>query len=220
MDITYLGHSSFKIRGKNATIMTDPFDPEATGLKFPKVEADIVTISHHHPDHFNLNPFSDPKFVKQPVVVDGPGEYEIKGVNILGIPCFHDDKEGAERGKNNVYEIRIDGLVLLHLGDLGHRLTEKQSEDIENVDVLFLPIGGKYTINSQVASEIVSELQPKIVIPMHYQASGLNEKNFAGLTGVEEFLKVMGKSDVVPQDKLVVSKDKLAEEMQVVVLKS
>lgn len=220
MDITYLGHSSFKIRGKNATVITDPFDPQMVGLKFPKLEADIVTISHHHADHAYLDIVTDPKLAKQPVVVDGPGEYEIKGVNILGISSFHDDQDGSQRGSNTIYEIRLDGLTLLHLGDLGHKLTEKQTGEIEDVDILFLPVGGFYTIDSKIASEVVTEIEPKIIIPMHYQRPGLNPQYFEKLTVVEEFLKVMGKTDLQPQDKLSLTKDKLPEETQIVLLKS
>lgn len=220
MDITYLGHSSFKIRGKNATIVTDPFNPEMVGFKYPKIEADIVTVSHSHPDHNYTEVFEDPKLVKKPVIVNGPGEYEIKGVNILGVSTFHDDKEGQERGKNTLYEIRMDGLVLVHLGDLGHKLTEKQTEEIEDVDILFLPVGGFYTLDPKMASEVIAELEPTIIIPMHYQRPGLNANNFDKLVGVNEFLKVMGKTDVAPQDKLTISKDKLLEETQIVILNS
>lgn len=213
MDITYLGHSSFKIRSKNATIVTDPFDPKMVGLKFPKTEADIVLISHHHQDHDFVENFMDS------FIVEGPGEYEVKGVKILGISAFHDSVEGAERGKNTVYGIKSEGLSLVHVGDLGHKLSDAQCEQLGVVDVLFIPVGGFYTIDAQTAASVVAQLEPKIVIPMHYRVPGLKEELAQKLVSVEEFLKTMGKSDVQAQDKLVISKDKLPEEMQVVVLK-
>ena len=117
MDITYLGHSSFKIKTKTATIITDPFDPQMVGLKYSGVEGEIVTVSHAHADH---NATGKVAGVKK--IVEGPGEYEISGVSIMGFPSFHDNKEGAERGKNTIYVIEADGLRLAHLGDLGHTI--------------------------------------------------------------------------------------------------
>lgn len=214
MEITYLGQSSFKIRGKSVTIVTDPFDPKHIGLKFPAVSADIVTVSHAHPDHNYLAGISP-----EPFVVSGPGEYEIKGIGILGLSSFHDNKQGAERGKNTIYEIRMDGLSLVHLGDLGEKLTDALTESLDGVDVLFVPVGGFYTLPLSEVQEVINQLEPKIVIPMHYQRSGLKEEINAKLSPVEEFLKLLGKTDIVPLDKLSVSKDKLTEETQIIVLK-
>ncbi len=222
MDISYLGHSSFKIKTKNATIVTDPFDPEMVGLKFPKTEADIVTISHLHGDHNFLDLVvgrSTEQGTSKPFIVDGPGEYEVKGINILGISTFHDNSQGTERGKNTIYEFRAEGLTLIHCGDLGHKLTEGQKESLSEPDILFIPTGGNYTIDPTVAGEVIIQLEPKIIIPMHYQVSGLNPKLASQLVPVSEFLKVMGKGDILLQDKLTVSQDKLPEETQIVVLK-
>ncbi|MBI3384715.1 MBL fold metallo-hydrolase [Candidatus Gottesmanbacteria bacterium] len=221
MDITYLGHSSFKIRSKNINIVTDPYDPEMVGLKFPKTEADIVTISHQHGDHNYLDLVTGrvtEQGTSEPFIVDGPGEYEIKGVNILGISTFHDNSGGSERGKNTIYEFRVEGLTLIHCGDLGHKLTEAQKENLSEPDILFIPTGGSYTIDPIVAGEVITQLEPKIIIPMHYQTSGLNSKLASELVPVTEFLKVMGKGEVIPQDKLIISKDKLPEETQIVIL--
>lgn len=214
MEITYLGHSSFKIRGKNVTVVTDPFDPKMVGLKFPSINADIVTISHHHQDHDYIAGVT-----QEPFVIDGPGEYEISGTRVLGLSSFHDNKQGAERGENTIYEIRLDGLNLVHLGDLGEKLADGEAEALDGVDILFVPVGGFYTIGASEAQEVIAQLEPKIIIPMHYQRSGLNPNVFAKLLPLEDFLKAMGKTEVVPQDKLVISKDKLTEETQVVVLK-
>lgn len=208
MDIIYLGHSSFRIKGKNVTIVTDPYDSTKVGLKFPKVDANIVTISHDHDDH-NL-----PAQVEgDPKIISGPGEYEIGGVSIFGIPSYHDDSQGEERGRNTIYSVMIDGINMCHLGDLGHKLNQSQIEQIGNVDVLFVPVGGVYTINASQAGNVVSSLEPKIVIPMHYKVSGLAYE----LDSVEDFVKEIGlepNRDV----KLSVAQDKLPEQMQVVVL--
>ncbi len=214
MEITYLGHSSFKIRGKNSTVITDPFDPKMVGLKYPVVQADIVTVSHSHPDHNFLSGVNSEAFV-----VNGPGEYEIKGTNILGLASWHDNKQGQERGKNTIYEIRLDGLSLVHLGDLGEKLSAETEEALDGVDILFVPVGGFYTLALPEVQEVINQLEPKIIIPMHYQVSGLNPDLKEKLQPVSEFLKAVGKTDAAPQDKLVISRDKLGEETQIVVLK-
>jgi len=145
MDITWLGHSSFRIKGKLATIVTDPYGA-STGLKLPKTEADIVTVSHDHEDHNDLSRIGgDFKEVL------GPGEYEIREVSIFGISSFHDASGGSERGRNTIYTISMDSMRLCHLGDLGHRLTQEHLREIGEVDILFVPVGGVYTIGPEGA---------------------------------------------------------------------
>lgn len=212
MDITWLGHASFRIKGKGASIVTDPFDFKTVGLKFPRVEADIVTVSHHHFDHDQVQVVGG-----DPFVVDGPGEYEVKGVSIFGIQTYHDNKNGAERGTNTVYSIVIDGIRVCHLGDLGHKLSSEQLGEIGNVDVLFVPVGGFYTIDSVEASEAILVIDPKVVIPMHYKVLGLNPEVFGKLEGLENFVKEIG-LEPTKVDKYTITQDKLPEERQVVVL--
>lgn len=209
MDIVHIGHSCFKIRGKQATLVTDPFSPEFTGLKFPKIEADIVTISHNHEDHNQVALVG-----ASPQVFSGPGEYEVKGVKILGIATFHDSSAGSERGKNTVFQIQMDGLTLVHLGDLGEKLTTSQVEALNGIDILLVPVGGVYTIDGKNAAAVVAQLEPRIVIPMHYGVPGLKYQ----LDPLDKFLKEMGKETIQPQPKLVISKDKLPEEMGIIVL--
>lgn len=214
MEITSLGHSSFKIRGKSVTIVTDPFDSVMVGMPFPKhTSADIITVSHAHPDHNAANAVEG-----SPFVVSGPGEYEVKDVGITGFSSFHDDSGGTQRGKNTIYRIIIDGVSLVHLGDLGHALREDLVEQLDGIDVLFVPVGGVYTINPQQAHAVVTELDPTIVIPMHYGNPKLNPKAFGELAPLSAFLKEVGKEDVVAVPKLSLAKDKLPEELQVVVL--
>lgn len=211
MEITWLGHSSFRIKGKTSTVVTDPYD-SSVGFKFPKVEANIVTISHGHADHSNRGGVGG-----APRVIDGPGEYEIGGVSIFGIATYHDDKQGSERGPNTVYVITIESVNVCHLGDLGHKLSEEQVGEIGSVDVLLTPVGGVYSLTPALAAEVVSELEPKIVIPMHYQVPGLNSATFGALERVDEFIKEVG-VEPIKDSKFVITKDKIPEEMQVVVL--
>lgn len=213
MDITPLGLSSFRIRGKSATIVTDPYDSTFVGLKFPKkIEADIVTISHDHKDHNAVSAIEG-----SPFLVQGAGEYEIKGVSVVGVPSFHDEEKGAARGRNTMYRIEVDGLAILHLGDLGHALTPEEIESLDGVDILMIPVGGVATIDAATAAAIVKEIEPSLVVPMHYQTPGLS-KVFANFSPVSAFLKEMGLEQVPAQPKLTISKDKLPEQMQVVVL--
>lgn len=210
MDIYWYGQACFKLKGKSATIIIDPFAPEFTGLKLPKdLEADVAIKTHDHEDHSNLKAVTG-----NPVEIIGPGEYEVKGVSINGVQVFHDKKEGAERGKNTIYNIQIDGLNVVHLGDLGHLLTEAQIQALGITDILLVPVGGTYTIDAKDAAEVVSQLEPKIIIPMHYGYPGLKFP----LMGVDNFLKEMGTENIEPATKLSITKDKLPEEPQVVVL--
>jgi len=212
MEITFLGHSSFKLKGKTGSVVTDPFDPQMVGLKYSGVEGDIVTVSHEHDDH---NQVSLVKSVKK--VISGPGEYEILGISILGFPSFHDDKEGSVRGKNTIYVFEIDGLRIAHLGDLGHALSEELVEDLGDIDILMVPVGGEYTIGPNEATNVVSAIEPTIVIPMHYQMPGLKSETFSKLTPVDSFLKEVGlTSENLP--KLIVKKEELGEDKKVVVL--
>lgn len=214
MDIVSLGHSSFKISNKTSIVVTDPFDPKMVGLKFPKIEkANVALISHDHTDHNFVEALPSDTFI-----IKGPGEYEVGGVMVTGISTFHDDEKGEARGKNVVYIVTIDGLRVCHLGDLGHKLTDSQVEQIGSVDVLLVPVGGHYTINSTKASEVVVQLDPRIIIPMHYNRAGLDPKTFGELDDVSKFLKEMGAEGVTPVAKLSITKEKLPETAQVVVL--
>ena len=203
-----MGLSCFRIRGSQAVIITDPFPP-GLGYTLGKQAADIVTVSHQHPSHsYDQGINSEHRLVK------GPGEYEISGVLILGISTYHDSVKGQSRGKNTIYLMEIDGVNVLHLGDLGHALNDQQAEEIGNVDVLLLPVGGVNTINAAMAAEVIRKLEPKMVVPMHYKT----EKGSPDLEPVENFLKEMGKTLVEPRPKLTVSRNSLPLTTEVVVL--
>lgn len=184
MDITYLGHSSFRIKTKTATVITDPFDTDMVGIKFPPTEADIVTVSHDHGDH---NAHS--KVTATRKIIDGPGEYEVMGVSVIGYKTYHDANKGEERGKNTIYVFETEKLRFCHLGDLGHALDENLINEIGDIDILFVPVGGGYTIGSKEAVDVISKIEPFFVIPMHYQQEGLKPDLFSALTPVENFLK-------------------------------
>lgn len=209
MDITWFGQSCFKIRGKNASLVTDPFDPDAVGLKKVKQSADIVTVSHQHADHNFTQAIEG-----DPFIVPGAGEYEVKGVRIQGIQTFHDAKQGKERGTNTMFVIEIDGIFVLHCGDLGHELTTEQMEDLPDIDIMLVPVGGVYTIDAATAVKVVGQVEPKVIIPMHYKIPGLKYD----LGSVEDFLHASGKSSVTPVSKYSVTKDKLPDNEELVVL--
>lgn len=213
MEIKYLGHASFFLKGKIGTVVTDPFDPQMVGLKFSKIEADIVTISHHHQDHNRADLVGG-----NPLIIDLPGEFEKKGIKITGFPVFHDQKQGKERGKNTLFKIEIDNLSLLHCGDLGHALDDDLVEEIDGVDVLLIPVGGFYTINAEEAIAIVRKIEPSIIIPMHYNHPKLNQEIFGKIAPVSDFLEKMGVAQIAPLKKLLVKKEELEEEMKVVIM--
>ena len=202
MDITSLGHASFRIRGKTATVITDPYDPTLVGMKFPKhVEADIVTVSHEHADHSSVREVEG-----NPFIIKGSGEYEVSGVGVVGLSAFHDDQKGTVRGRNTIYRIEIDGVAIVHLGDLGHTLSTTEIDELDGVNILMTPVGGVYSLDPAQAVAVVNDGRPE-----------LNQKAFGGLSPLSAFLKEIGK-EAVPQPKLTVTRDKLPAEMQVIVL--
>lgn len=209
MEITYLGHSSFKLIGKDISIICDPFDSAKVGLNFPRVEADVVTISHDHFDH-NAKEAVRGSFV----CFDTPGEYEIKGAEIIGIDSFHDESQGAERGHNTIFVYEIDGIHICHLGDLGCSLSSEQIEKMDGVDILMVPVGGKLTIDAKQAAKVISDIEPKIVIPMHFKVGKMTE-----LDPLEKFISEIGKA---PKnlDRLKIQKKELPENLEVIILKS
>lgn len=211
MDITWYGQACFKIKGKTAVLVLDPFDPAFTGLKLLKLgQTDTVLVTHDHGDHNYVQAITE----SSPVIISGPGEYEVKSVTITGVSSFHDSKNGQERGKNTIYHITIDGVSIVHLGDLGHVLTKEQVAQIGGCDILLVPVGGVYTIDAAEAAENITLLEASIVIPMHYKIDGLKFE----LDPLDKFLKEVGKEEIKPQPKLTITKDKLPQETEVIVL--
>jgi len=216
MNITWHKHSSFKFQGKvggeNITLVCDPYDSKYVGLKMPNTEADIVTISHDHEDH------SCKKAIKgSPYFIESAGEYDVKGVSILGVESYHDAKKGEERGKNTIFRFEIDGVVVTHLGDLGESLDNKQLSGLVGTDILLVPVGGKYTLDAKKAVEVVSQIEPRIVIPMHYKTKGMTAI-FKDLDGVDKFIKELGIKPTYEEKVKINKKDLPQEEMELVVM--
>ena len=191
MKIKWLGHSSFMITSDSGTkVITDPYTPGGFGLNYGEIResADVVTVSHEHGDHNNVAAVGgNPEVVK--------GTTEIKGIKFNGTPTHHDDAGGDQRGNNIIFCFEVDGVAVCHLGDLGHPLGDKEITEVGKVDILLIPVGGNFTIDAKIATEVCNKLSPKVIIPMHYQ----NERcpSFP-VSGVEEFLQ--GKAGVSRPD--------------------
>ncbi|NTV62939.1 MAG: MBL fold metallo-hydrolase [Oscillochloris sp.] len=217
-DVQYLGHSCFRLRGRDGIVLCDPYS-RAIGLDLGRPSAHIVTVSHDHADHnfvAGVKPARERLFV-----IDGPGEYEVSGVLITGVRTAHDTHKGSERGFNTVFVIHLDDVVFCHLGDLGHELTQAQLEEIGNVDVLFVPVGGGETIGPAEANNVIGQIEPKIVVPMHYAAAQLSFEY--DLIPLEKFTHERGIKEIVPEEKLSVTSTNLppeSEETRVVILRA
>jgi L-ascorbate metabolism protein UlaG (beta-lactamase superfamily) len=214
MILTWLGHSCFKLQNKirpdGVTVITDPYG-KGFGLKMPNCEADIVTVSHQHEDHNNVSALRG-----KPFIIDCAGEYDVKNILVEGIDSFHDDSNGKERGKNIIFRFEIDDISIAHLGDLGETLNDVQLEKLTGIDILLVPVGGKYTLDAKKAVEVINQIEPRIVVPMHYKTPDLK---IEGLDPVDKFIKEIG---LVPsyEDKLKISKRDLPQEdMELVILK-
>ncbi|MBI2639478.1 MAG: MBL fold metallo-hydrolase [Candidatus Sungbacteria bacterium] len=209
MVITWYGQSCFKIESRGAVLAIDPFGKEI-GLTPPRFKADLVLITHAHFDHQNQNAIQG-----EPFIIDGPGEYEVKGIGVRGVRTFHDSASGKERGVNTVYIINLEDAKICHLGDFGEeRLRQDVLEEIGDVDILMVPIGGTYTIDGKQAAFVVSQIEPRVVIPMHYKIPKLG----ASLAGKESFLKEMGVKEADSLEKFVIKKKDLPEEETKVVV--
>jgi len=216
MKITWHGQSCFKItsqktKDEKISIIIDPFSKE-TGLGVIKAEADIVLVSHDHEDHNNIKTISG-----NPFVIKGPGEYEISEVFVEGIDAFHDNTQGKERGRITIYTIEIENIRICHLSDLGQsELTSNQIDAIGEIDILLIPIGGKYTVSAKEAVKIMSQIEPKITIPMHYALPKLKYK----LEKLEEFLNILGIKKIEPEAILSIKKKDISEEEAKVIVLS
>jgi L-ascorbate metabolism protein UlaG (beta-lactamase superfamily) len=207
VDITWLGRGCFRIKHRDMTLILDPLG--GPGAPRSLGEADIVTISHDHPEHANSAAVSG-----APRVITGPGEYEIGGVLITGVQTFHDSKRGAERGRNTVFVFELDEVKVCHLGDIGHVPTVAQAEQLNDCAVLLVPVGGHTTLDAVAAVEVVSMLEPRVVVPMHYGTSPED----GALDPLEKFIKQMGAKDPQPAAKLTISRTNLPIETTITVL--
>ncbi|MDX1414528.1 MAG: MBL fold metallo-hydrolase [Candidatus Promineifilaceae bacterium] len=205
MELTWYGLSCFRVtERKYASIITDPYN-RSTGLPELKLKADVVSVSHQAPGHNYVAAVSGKQHI-----IDGPGEYEIGGVFITGIATFHNDNNI----RNVVYVFDFNGLTVAHLGDMQQVPTQKQIEALEQVNILLVPVGAGKSLNAAQAAELVSMLEPNIVIPMHYHQSQLKIE----LDHVDRFLKEMGVTDVKQETSLKISSSNLPEETETVIL--
>ena len=210
MKIKWLGHASFLITSETGTkIITDPY-VAAENLNYGEIKesADIVTVSHEHGDHNYVDGIrGNPEAIR--------GTAKVKGIELKGISTYHDDAKGQQRGKNTVFCFEVDGVRVCHLGDLGHQLNDKQMAELGSVDILLIPVGGNYTIDAKVATQVCDRLKPKVIIPMHFK----NDKCTFPIAGVDEFLQ--GKEGVSRLDASEVEfkQGELPASTQTVVLK-
>lgn len=208
MDITWHGHSCFRLRGREVSIVTDPYG-RTVGYPTLRLAADVVSVSHEHPHHSHVDAVQGER---RPRYVRGPGEYEIAGAIITGVQTYRDKQKGKEHGKNTAFMFEVDELTVCHLGDLGHTLSLEQIEALKDAAVLLVPVGGGCTIDAAEAAEVVSQLEPKIVIPMHYGSPNV------ALDSAERFCREMAVAEVAPLPRLSVTRSSLPDETQVVLL--
>ena len=208
MEITWYGRACFRLKGKEATAITDPCPP-ATGFVAGKHDVDLLTVSHAHPDH------SYTRSITAGLTLTRPGEYEFHDLLVTGVRTYHDGARGAERGENMIFAVEVDGVHICHLGDLGHLLTEEQVAELGPIDVLLVPVGGTTTVTPAEATEVVSQLSPKLVIPMHFAIDGAS----GDLMSPDTFLHEMS-VEPIRQPKAIVTPSSLPDETQVVLLEA
>lgn len=215
MVVTYYGVSCFKVQVGDTVFV---FDPPAKSSKFksPRFQANVVLVSHNHEDHNGFENISAKKEGGEPLLVFGPGEYEASGISISGVKTFHDNESGKKRGVNTVYVLTIEDITVCHMGDFGEEaLRPDVKEKIGDVNILFMPIGGDSVLNPRSAAKIAYQLEPEVVVPMHYSQDESGEKL------LREFIKEFGNGTVKPEEKLTLKKKDITqkEESEVFVLK-
>ncbi|MHB1315819.1 MAG: MBL fold metallo-hydrolase [Christensenellales bacterium] len=206
MKIKWLGHSCFLLTAEDKTkVLLDPFD-ETVGYAVPAESADIVLTSHDHFDHGYV------KAVKGSYhLINKPGDYTVKNIQIHGMATKHDDKNGSLRGNNIVFKVIIDGVQICHMGDIGHVLDPKQLLEIGKVDVLLIPVGGVFTVDAVQAKNIVEDINPRLVIPMHYKTEACTFK----IAGAESFIKILGWDTIYPSKEIEVMNEALSRKILV-----
>ncbi len=208
MEITWYGRACFRLKGRHAAVITDPCPPK-TGFVAGKHDVDLLTISHDHPDHTYT------RSISAGMTLNRPGEYEFADLLVTGVRTWHDGEGGKERGENVIFSFEVDGVHVCHLGDLGHLLTDEQLHEIGPIDVLLVPAGGTTTISPPEAAQVVAQLEPKVVIPMHYATDGGSKD----LLGPETFLHELA-TEPIRLPKASLTRSTLPEESQVVLLEA
>lgn len=212
MKVEWFGHSCFKLTESTGTsVVTDPY-AESIGYGVPELTADIVTISHDHYDHNNKH------IVKgNPKIINTQKSFEYNGITISSFRSFHDDEEGSKRGKNLIFKYRIDGIDVCHLGDIGEECNSQIVDLLLPVNVLLIPIGGKYTIDAEKAKEYVDRLMPDFVIPMHFRT---RSHTIRDIDKLEPFLNLFDEENIikVEDDYIVLDRNDLDSEITKVIV--
>ncbi|MEA2056679.1 MAG: MBL fold metallo-hydrolase [Patescibacteria group bacterium] len=217
MIVNFYGHACFKLKSKEGTVVTDPYQ-NFVGFELPNLSADIVTVSHDNPAHNNIKAIDKTTRRSHPFIIDHPGEYEIEGISVFAVKTFQDDQQGSVRGENIAFTFLIDDLRVAHLGSIGHELSDKLVTAIGLVDILFVPVGGQFSINPKQAVKVSRSLEPNIVIPMQYKTDKHDQNVFADMASLNELTKTF---EVEPEkvNKLNISRSSLPEETELIILK-
>lgn len=208
MELSWLGHSCFRLRGRDLTVVTDPFGP-GIGYSPAKIQADVVTVSHDEPNHNAIGTVEG-----SPRVVAGPGEYELSGVMITGVATPRPAGQSRDVPRNTAYLFELDDVTVCHLGDLAAPLGTDQIAVVRDADVLLLPVGGHCTIDATQAAEVVSQVEPKLVVPMHYRTPAVQLE----LDEVDRFCREIGAADLTPQPRLNLTRSGVPDQLTVVLL--
>ena len=206
LQIRWHGHSCFEITN-DVTIVTDPHDGRSIGIPTPTVTGDIILVTHNHYDHNSVKTVEK----ENSKVITDERKRTIGNVQINGIPAFHDTAHGERRGNMILYKFIVDDITFCHLGDLGHELDAKTAQQIGKIDILFIPVGGNYTIDADQAWRVIEMLKPKIAIPMHYRIEGLS----ISIAGIEPFLEKNHYKILRVGNEIDIEKDELPKEPEV-----
>ena len=214
MKIKWYGHAAFILTSKDGVkVITDPYESGAFGgaLSYGTIpdEADVVIVSHDHADHFTAD------LKGKPHILNKEGKFTFRGIEFIGIPVFHDPSKGKDRGKNFLFSFTIDGIKVCHCGDLGHRLNQEELKKVGEVDLLLIPVGGFYTLEPGEAVKVCKDINPKVIIPMHYKT----EKCNFPIADAEDFLKGWKDIKRMASSEMELEVNKLPTKTEVVTLK-
>lgn len=206
LQVRWHGHSCFEITN-DIKIVTDPHDGRSIGIPTPHVAGDIILVSHDHYDHNSVKTVEK----ENSKIITDERKRNISDVEIKGIPSFHDASHGEKRGKNIIFKFRLDDISFCHLGDLGHVLDDESIEKIGDVDILFIPVGGNFTIDADQAWSIAEKIKPKIVVPMHYKIGGLS----IPIESIEGFLEEKQHKIFKVGNEVEINKDDLPKDLEI-----
>jgi len=206
LQIRWHGHACFEITN-DVTLVTDPHDGKSIGIPAPSVTGDIILVSHDHYDHNSVKTVGK----EDSKVITDERKKNISNVEIRGVESFHDEDQGAKRGENIVYKFVMDGVKFCHLGDLGHEIDDETVQKIGDVDILFVPIGGTFTVDDKQAWNVINKIKPKIIVPMHYKIGGLS----LPIAGIDPFLEQANCKVIHVGNEIDIEKEDLPTELEI-----